>query len=125
MGFNGPRLAAQETQPVRIRAFLALDADSHLWGLDQNATRIEFLLQMIAPNSGAVHVQAIPQAQITPAGLTGYFDALNDVKPTDVLIFSPPNLRPAQEPRRNEATSVFIRVTPASSFRCRQPGENR
>jgi PDZ domain len=86
-GIDGRRLIAQETQPGRIRAFLALDAGSRLWGLDQNATRIEFLLQMIAPNSGAVDVQAIPQARITPAGLIGYFNALNDVKPTDVLIF--------------------------------------
>jgi hypothetical protein len=81
------RLSAQESSPVRIRAFLALDAGSHLWGLDQNATRVGFLLQMIAPGSGSVHVQAIPQAQITPAGLINYFNALNDVKPTDVLIF--------------------------------------
>jgi hypothetical protein len=86
-GVDGSRLVAQESPPVRIRAFLALDAGSHLWGLDQNATRIEFLLQMIAPNSGTVHVQEIPQTQITPTGLISYFNALNDVKPTDVLIF--------------------------------------
>ena len=86
-GIDGRRLAAQESAPVRIRAFLALDGGSHLWGLDQNATRIEFLLQMIAPNSGAVQVQAIPQAQITATGLISYFNALNDVRPTDVLIF--------------------------------------
>jgi hypothetical protein len=66
---------------------VALDAGSHLWGLEQNATRIDFLLQMIAPNSGAVSVQAIPQAQITPRGLISYFNALGDVMPTDVLIF--------------------------------------
>ena len=42
---------------------------------------------MIAPNSGAVQVQAIPQDQITPIGLIGYFNALSDVRANDVLIF--------------------------------------
>jgi hypothetical protein len=86
-GIDDSQLAAQESLPIRIRAFLALDAGSKLWGLDQNATRIEFLLQMIAPNTGAVVIQAIPQAQITPTGLISYFSALSDVRSTDVLIF--------------------------------------
>jgi hypothetical protein len=84
---QGGDLPAQEAQPVRIRAFLALDAGSRLWGLAENASRIEFLLRSISPDDNVVSIQWIHQGQITPDGLINFFNALNDVRPTDVLIF--------------------------------------
>ena len=82
---TGPR--AQGEEPVRIRAFVALDAGSHLWGLGENATRISFLLNSISPGGRNVSIQVIPQDHITPGGLVDYFNNLADVRPNDVLIY--------------------------------------